>query len=74
MLQMLLPSNCYSNRTLPKKKENGSISRRHAEDVALGQKIVAHMILLYIILVQRSQRKQKLPPSCAQIFSELWTK
>ena len=26
------------------------------------------MILLYIILVQQSQHKQNLPPSCAQIF------
>ena len=24
---MILPSNCYSNPTIPKKKENGSISR-----------------------------------------------
>ena len=71
---MILPHNCYLNITIPKKKENGSISRRHAGDVALGQKIVAHMILLYIILVQRSQHKQNLPSSCAQIFSEMWTK
>ena len=28
---------------------------------SLRAKIVAHMILLYIILVQQSQRKQKLP-------------
>ena len=70
---MILPHNCYLNTTMPKKKENGAVSR-HAEDETLGQKIVAHMILLYFILVQRSQHKQNLPSSCAQIFSEMWTK
>ena len=70
----ILPSSYYFNSALFREKENDAISR-HAEVEALGPQIVAHMILLYIILVQHSQHKQKnSPSSCAQIFSEMWTK
>ena len=63
----ILPSSDYFNSVLFRKKENDAISR-HAEVEALGPQIVAHMILLYIILVQHSQHKQKIHPRHARKY------